>query len=267
MLASASSSRKKHLLKHHSTDQMTMTDDVPTYIWAKMDYSTVEDASDDSETDDLTCDTDDDDDDYNSYDFFIDCNNANYSTSILNNRLQLLIANHSNMMYCNRNSSSYDRQCIKEDITYIKQMIRQNWEEISGHTQVTTEELEQMKLMVHDMLKNPELLYLSPLYSSSINSSRKEDTTTKKMMINTTTSTTASSQVSPMSLSVNDISLSLQSMQIMTPTTPPTNTGHITSGMLTPVPMTYLCRECSPSPLTWMDKPRMILLKTVPLPY
>jgi hypothetical protein len=231
-----------------------------------MDYSTVEDASDDSETDDLTCDTDDDDDDYNSYDFFIDCNNANYSTSILNNRLQLLIANHSNMMYCNRNSSSYDRQCIKEDITYIKQMIRQNWEEISGHTQVTTEELEQMKLMVHDMLKNPELLYLSPLYSSS-NSSRKEDTTTKKMMINTTTSTTASSQVSPMSLSVNEISSSLQSMQIMTPTTPPTNTGHITSGMLTPLPTTYLCQECSPSPLTWMDKPRMMLLKTVPLPY
>jgi hypothetical protein len=44
-----------------------MTDDVPTYIWAKMDYFTVDDASDDScETDDLTCYTDDDDDDYNS---------------------------------------------------------------------------------------------------------------------------------------------------------------------------------------------------------
>lgn len=255
--------------KTSSTDQITMMDEVPTYIWAKMDFSTVDYASDDSETDDLTCYTNDDD--YDSYDSFIDCNNANYSTCILNNRLQLLIAHHSNMMYSNCNTSSYDQQCIKEDITNIKQMIRQNWEEISGHTQVTTEELEQMKLMVHDMLKNPELLYLSPLYSSS-NSSRKEDTTTGKMMINSTTSTTSSSQVSPMLLSVmNEISpslqSSLQSMQIMTPTTPPTNTGHITSGMLTPVPTTYLCQECSPSPLTRMDIPRMMLLKTVPLPY
>lgn len=235
-----------------------MTDDVPTHIWVKMDYSTVDDASDDSETDDLTCYTDDDD--YDSYDSFIDCNNDNYITCILNNRLQLLIANRSNMMYSNRNSSSYDQQCIKEDITNIKQMIRQNWEEISGHTQVTTEELEQMKLMVHDLLKNPELLYQLPLY-------RKENTTIKKMIIDTTTSTTASSQVSPMLLYVNEISPSLQSMQIMTSTTPPTNTGHITSGMLTPVPTTYLCRECSPSPLTRMDKPRMMLLKTFPLPY
>jgi hypothetical protein len=30
-------------------------------------------------------------------------------------------------------------------------MICLNWEEISGHTQFTTEELEQMKLMVHDV--------------------------------------------------------------------------------------------------------------------
>ena len=243
---------------------MTMSDDVPTYIWAKMEYSTTDDASDDSETDDLTSYTDDD------YDSFIDCNNANYNTFILNNRLQLL-----SMMYSNHNSSSYDQQCIKEDITNIKQMIRQNWEVLSGHAQVTHDELEQMKLMVHDMLKYPELLYLSPLYSSS-NRSSKEDAT-KKMTINTTTSTTASSQVTPMSFNVNEISPSLQSMQIITPsstistlmlTTPPnptTTTGqYITSGIVTPA---YLCRECSPPTLTRMDKPRMMLLKTVPLPY
>lgn len=248
---------------------MTMPDDVPTYIWAKMSYSTV--VNDDSETDVLTCYTDDD-----SYDSLIDCNNANYRTCILNNRLQLLIANRSNMMYSNRNSSSYDQQSIKEDITNIRQTIRQNWEEISGHTQVTIEELEQMKLMVHDMLKNPELLYLSPFTAiSSSNSSRKEDTTTtKKMMINSTTSTTASSQVTPMLLSVNEISPSLQSMQIMTPscmlttplptTTTTTTTGqYITSQIITP---TYLCRECSPPTLTKTDKRTMILLKTVPLP-
>jgi hypothetical protein len=103
-------------------------------------------------------------------------------------------------MYSNRNSLSYNQQCIKEDITNLKQKIRQNWEEISGHAQVTKE-----KLMVHDMLQNPEpLLHLLPLYSSSCS---KEDAT-KKMMINTTTSTTASSQVSPMLLllSVNETS-------------------------------------------------------------
>jgi len=271
----ASSSSHQEAVKS-STDQITMTDDVPTYIWAKMEYSTTDDASDDSETDDLTSYTDDD------YDSFIDCNNANYNTCILNNRLQLLIAHRSSMMYSNHNSSSYDQQCIKEDITNIKQMIRQNWEEISGHAQVTHDELEQMKLMVHDMLKYPELLYLSPLYSSS-NRSSKEDAT-KKMTINTTTSTTASSQVTPMSFNMNEISPSLQSMQISTPsstistlmlTTPPnptttttttaTTTGqYITSGIVTP---TYLCRECSPPTLTRMDKPRMMLLKTVPLPY
>jgi hypothetical protein len=259
---SASSSHQEAATKTlSSTDQMTMTDDVPTYIWTKMNYSTAAGSSDDSETDDdLTFYTDD-----RSYNSLIDCNNANYSTCIFNNRLQLLIANPSNMMYSNRNSSSYNQQCIKEDITNLKQKIRHNWEEISGHAQVTKEELEQMKLMVHDMLQNPELLHLSPLYSSSCTS--KEDAT-KTMMINTTTSTTASSQVSPMLLlSVNETSLSLQSMQIMTPTTPHTNTGHITSGMLTPLSTTYLCRECSPSPLTKMDKPRMMLLKTVPLPY
>ena len=57
---------------------MTMTDDVPTYIWTKMNYSTAAGSSDDSETDDdLTCYTDD-----RSYNSLIDCNNANYSTCI-----------------------------------------------------------------------------------------------------------------------------------------------------------------------------------------
>lgn len=223
---------------------------VPTYIWAKMEYSTT--ASDDSETDDLTSYTDDD------YDSFIDCNNANYNTCILN----------SSMMYSNHNSSSYDQQCIKEDITNIKQMTRQNWEEMSGHAQVTHDELEQMKLMVHDMLKYPELLYLSPLYSSS-NRSSKEDAT-KKMMINTTTSTTASSQVTPMPFNVNEISSSvtpsstISTLMLTTSPPPTTTTGqYITSGIVTPA---YLCRECSPPTLTRMDKPRMMLLKTFPLP-